>query len=190
MRDTMSSSMGGLSVLEDSAVHRFPLFASTTAPVMRGGSQGTRVALSRDAVTADSVEQDLHPQVCNTSGPQNLQTEHHRFPCQQHFTHIRRRKKSLSPGFAHIIRKKLRRTCWSKGFSTRAMLRRLKGWTSTIFVNKKKLKGNPIRSRKAYPMLPLVILSLSFTLTGGKRRCSGPGAAGTSLSALPGGKCC
>ena len=39
MHDTMLSSMSGLSLLADSAIYRFPLFAGTTTLVMKGGSQ-------------------------------------------------------------------------------------------------------------------------------------------------------
>lgn len=115
-----------------------PPLANATTSTMEGGSQHSSGGCSWDKIMAESMHQDIYPQVCNTSNPQNFQAEHHHFSCQRHFTHTGRRKESLSSlslwSFSHITMGKLRRTCWSKGFITQAMLMKLKGWASIIFV--------------------------------------------------------
>lgn len=105
MHNAMPLPMSWLSVLAHSALHRFHFLLTPPHPWWKEAASTRRVAVRWDKIMAESVEQDLYPQVCKTSDLQNLQVEHHHFSCQQHFTHTGRRKESPSPDSSYIIRK-------------------------------------------------------------------------------------
>lgn len=103
--NAIPSPISWFSMLSDSAVHRFPFLLTPPHPRWKEAASTHQVAVSWDKIMAESVRQDLYPEVCNTSNPQNLQAEHHHFLISCILPILGEGRRACAQVFSHIVRK-------------------------------------------------------------------------------------